>query len=182
MIPIETNRLIIRRMAPTDLKDFLAFNTHPANLEYQTVTPFTEEKAIEYLEKQAIMEPGEAGGWLGLAIELRSEARIIGEVGIFLPPQPRSKGDIGWTLHPSYHGQGYATEAANALLIYAFKELNLHRVTAGCDARNLPSLRLMERLGMRKEAHYIQSVFSGGAWQDEYAYALLREEWLQKQS
>lgn len=177
-----TPRLIIRRLTPADLQDFLRFNTHPANLEYQAVTPFNEETAQRYLEHQATLEPDDAGGWLGLAVELQHEERVIGEVGIFLPKQPRNKGDIGWTLHPDYHGRGYATEAARALLSYAFDDLMLHRVTSGCDTRNTASIRLMERLGMRREAHYIQSAYLHGAWRDECAYALLREEWLARQT
>lgn len=181
MIPVVTERLLIRSMALTDLHDFLSLNTHPANLEYQAVTPFTEETGRQYLERQAAQEPGEAGGWMSFAVELRREARVIGEVGIFLPKQPRSKGDVGWSFHPDYHGQGYATEAARVLLAYAFEELQLHRVTSGCDTRNTASLRLMERLGMRREGHYIQSTLLHGVWRDDYSYALLRDEWLAQQ-
>lgn len=181
MIPTVTERLLIRRMAVTDLRDFLSFNTHPANLEYQAITPFTEERATTYLERQSTLEPGDAGGWMGFAVELQREGRIIGEVGIFLPPQPRNKGDVGWTFHPDYHGHGYATEAARVLLTYAFEVQKLHRVTSGCDTRNSASIRLMERLGMRREGHFLQSTFLQGAWQDDYSYALLRDEWLSQE-
>jgi RimJ/RimL family protein N-acetyltransferase len=182
MLPIVTERLVIRRMAVTDLRDFLRFNTHPTNREYQAVVPFTEETGVGYLERQSTFEPGDAGGWMGFAVELRQEARMIGEVGIFLPKEPRSKGDVGWTFHPDYHGQGYATEAARVLLTYAFDELKLHRVTAGCDTRNTASVRLMERLGMRREGHSLQSTFLQGAWRDDYSYALLREEWIAQEN
>lgn len=177
-MPLFTERLLIRRLAPADLQDFLRFNTHPANLEFQAIVPFTEETGLAYLERQATFDPdSEDGGWLGLAVELPHERRVIGEVGIYLPKQPRTRGDIGWTFHPDYHGRGYATEAARALLTYAFEELKLHRVTAGCNTSNTASLRLMERLGMRREGNYIQSTLLHGAWRDECSYALLREEW-----
>ncbi len=182
-LPVATERLILRRMAAGDLHDLLAYQTHPANCNYQTVTPFTEQKAIEYLEKQAAFDPfGDAGGWMAIGVELKAEARLIGEVGIFLPPAPRSHGDVGWSLHPDYHGRGYATEAARALFAYAFTALQLHRVTSGCDARNIPSLRLMERIGMRREAHFRESAFADGAWQDSIAYGLLRDEWEAQQT
>lgn len=181
MTPVVTERLLIRRMAATDLSDYLAYRNHSENLKYQAIEPQAPEEALRYLERQAVFEPGDAGGWVGFAVELREKAALIGEVGIFLPPQPRSTGDIGWSFHPSYHGQGYATEAARVLLVYAFEEQKLHRVTAGCDTRNQSSVRLMERLGMRREGHYRQSTRFGGAWRDEYLYALLRDEWLQQQ-
>ena len=106
---------------------------------------------------------------------------MIGEVGIFLSPKAQSKGDIGWIIHPDYQGRGYATEAAQVALEYAFMERNLRRVTSACDGRNTASLRLMERLGMRCEGRLMQSRFTGGAWHDECLYALLRDEWLAQQ-
>ncbi|MBW4630724.1 MAG: GNAT family N-acetyltransferase [Iphinoe sp. HA4291-MV1] len=93
-----------------------------------------------------------------------------------------SKGEIGWSLHPSYCGRGYATEAAQILLTYGFAHRKLHRITSICDTRNTASFRLMERLGMRREGHLRQSQSMKGSWQDEYMYALLHNEWLAQQS
>lgn len=177
---VTTERLLIRRMAITDLQDFLAYQTHPESLRYLPGEPFTEEKAADFLARQTSLEVGDEGGWIAFAVELRSEKRMIGEIGIYLPPSPRNQGDLGWSIHPDYQGHGYATEAATILLAYAFREHSLHRVTAGCDARNVSSFRLMERLGMRREAHFRQSKFTKGVWHDEYQYALLRSEWLQQ--
>ena len=187
-----THRLRLRRFAPTHLRDFLAYQTHPETLRYLSAAPKTEVEAADYLERQSTLEIGDEGGWLGFAVELRSTGRMIGEVGVYLqpqrqpPPQPSQmatpghfgQGDIGWSLHPDYWRHGYATEAGHALLAYVFDERRLHRVTSGCDARNVASFRLMERLGMRREAHFHRSLFADGAWQDQYLYALLREEWL----
>ena len=178
MEPIATDRLIIRRPRPTDLHDFLAYQTHPDNLKYQPVEPLTEDKALDFLFRMATVEVGEEGGWLMFAVELRDEGRMIGEVGIFVAPQAQSKGDLGWSFHPDYQGQGYATEAARVLLAHTFQERGLRRLTSGCDTRNAASVRLMERLGMRREGHLRQSRLAGGDWHDEYLYALLRDEWL----
>ena len=178
MEPITTARLIIRRPRPTDLHDFLAYQTHPDNLKYQPVEPLTEDKARDFLSRMATAEIGEEGGWIMFAVELRGEGRMIGEVGIFVSPQPQSRGNLGWSFHPDYQGHGYATEAARVLLAYAFEERGLRRVTSDCDARNAASLRLMERLGMRREGHLRQSRLTGGEWHDECLYALLRDEWL----
>ena len=177
MATITTKRLIIRRPSEADLRDFLAYQTHPENLKYQPVEPMTEDKAVGFLSKQAALELGDEGGWLMFAVELREAGRMIGEVGIYVSP-PQSRGDLGWSFHPDYQGRGYATEAAEALLVYAFQEWGLHRITSGCDTRNVASFRLMERLGMRREGHLRQSQRRNGLWHDEYLYALLREEWL----
>lgn len=182
MVPVVTKRLIIRRMAETDLLDFLTYHNHPEILRYMPVEPLTEEQAMGFLTRQAVVEIDDVSGYMAFAIQHIGDTKMIGEVGIDLSPKAQSKGDIGWSLHPSYQGHGYATEAAQVLLNYAFTHRKLHRITSGCNTRNTASFRLMERLGMRREGHLRQSKFIKGEWQDEYMYALLHDEWLAHQS
>ena len=182
MEPVVTKRLIICRMTETDLLDFLTYQTHPKVLRYMPVEPLTEERAMRFLARQAVVEIGDEGGYIVFAIHHISDAKMIGEVGINLLPLAQSKGEIGWSLHPIYQGHGYATEAAQVLLSYGFAHRKLHRITSICDTRNTASFRLMERLGMRREGHLRQSQFIKGSWQDEYIYALLDDEWLAQQS
>lgn len=86
--------------------------------------------------------------------------------------------EIGWCLDPAYGEQGYATEASRALLRACFVDLGLRRVTAGCFADNVASWRLMERLGMRREAHTVRDLrHRSGRWLDGLRYALLADEW-----
>ena len=87
--------------------------------------------------------------------------------------------EAGWHVRSALRGQGYATEAASALLRYTFMELGLHRVIATLDTRNAPSAALLERLGMRREGHFVQAYYDErhGEWTDEYQYAILRAEW-----
>ena len=89
-----------------------------------------------------------------------------------------TQGELGWTLHPGHTGQGYATEAVRALLGIAFDGLGLRRVVAMCFAANESSWRLMERLGMRREAYNVRdSLHRSGEWLDGMTYALLAEEY-----
>jgi RimJ/RimL family protein N-acetyltransferase len=86
--------------------------------------------------------------------------------------------ELGWTLDPAYGGQGYATETVRALIGISFTRLGLRRVVANCFADNAPSWRLMERVGMRREAHTVrESLHRDGRWLDGFGYALLAEEW-----
>ncbi len=176
--PIHTGRLIVRHFTQTDLPDLLAYQTHPDMQKYEAMEPKTEEQAAQFLARQADLATWAGAGWLAFAVYHPGDGKVIGEVGVFVEKEPKSEGNIGWMLHPDYHGQGYAAEAAQVLVRYAFWERNLHRLTSGCDARNAPSWKLMERLGMRREGHFRQSRLLRGAWQDEYLYALLREDWL----
>lgn len=182
MIPVETERLIIRHMSESDVEDFLAYQTHPEVTRYQPYEPATRESALRFLAKQAVAEPSDAGAYLAFAVHHKRDNKMIGEVGIEVFPRAQSRGGIGWSFHPDYHGQGYASEAARVLLAYSFSFLDLHRLTTFCDTRNVASYQLMERLGMRREGHSLQSMLLRGVWQDIYHYALLREEWLAMQA
>lgn len=85
--------------------------------------------------------------------------------------------EIGWVFNPKYYNKGYASEAAFAVLKYAFEELKLHRVVATCQPENPASYRVMEKIGMRKEGHLKKCIPHGNEWWDEYFYAILQEEW-----
>jgi RimJ/RimL family protein N-acetyltransferase len=86
--------------------------------------------------------------------------------------------EIGWAFRADRQGRGYATEAALALMAFAFVELRCHRVIATCQPENVASWRVMEKLGMRREAHFRQGLHQpSGEWWDEYFYALLADEY-----
>jgi RimJ/RimL family protein N-acetyltransferase len=93
----------------------------------------------------------------------------------------RSRGvqaDLGWAVHPGVGGRGFPTEAVRAVLRVCFVDLGLRRVTAACFAANEASWRLIERVGMRREAHNVaDSLHRSGEWLDGYVYALLAHEW-----
>jgi RimJ/RimL family protein N-acetyltransferase len=86
--------------------------------------------------------------------------------------------ELGWVLHPAHTGHGYATEAVQELLRHCFVDLGIHRVTAGCFTANDTSWRLMDRVGMRREAHTRRdALHRSGRWLDSYTYAVLADEW-----
>ncbi|MET0211160.1 MAG: GNAT family protein [Burkholderiaceae bacterium] len=173
---VDTERLILRAPREADLAAFLAYRNHPANCRYQGLEATDAARAAAFLRAQATLDLAAGDCWMMCALERRADGRMIGEVGMYIGGA-QSSGDIGWSIHPDFQGHGYATEAARALLDYAFGTRGLHRVTANGDARNGASTRVMERLGMRREGFFLQSRLADGAWQDEVRYALLREEW-----
>ena len=93
-----------------------------------------------------------------------------------LGDRPR-QAEIGFTLACEHQGKGYATEAVNRLLDYVFGVLGKHRVIAVTDTRNAPAARLLERVGMRREGHFVEDIWFKGGWGDEYEYAMLEREW-----
>lgn len=112
-----------------------------------------------------------------LAAVDRRSGRIAGTLNLFVRSQEHRQGEIGLVFHPDFQGQGLAPEWARELLRLSFKALQLHRMFGRCDARNLPSARLMKRLGMRQEAKPIQMELVKGEWTDEWIYGILAPEW-----
>jgi RimJ/RimL family protein N-acetyltransferase len=112
-----------------------------------------------------------------LAVVETKTGRMIGELMLRLTSAASAQGEIGWSIHPDVQGRGLATEGARELLRLGFGELRLHRIHAGCDPRNEASLRVMERLGMRREAEFVESEFLKGEWIGEIICAILASEW-----
>jgi RimJ/RimL family protein N-acetyltransferase len=102
---------------------------------------------------------------------------VVGRCGLGLQDGGR-QGMVWYLLDPAVHGRGYAAEAARALLAFAFDTLGVHRVFADIDPRNPASARVCERLGMWREAWFVENVEVRGEWCDTWIYGLLRREWL----
>ncbi|UFS58408.1 GNAT family N-acetyltransferase [Subtercola endophyticus] len=103
--------------------------------------------------------------------------RVIGDLTVFLRSVANKQAELGWAFHPDFQHRGYATEAAERMLDFAFTELDAHRVTADLDPRNDASAALAKRLGMRQEAHFREDIFTKGAFADTAIFAILRNEW-----
>jgi aminoglycoside 6'-N-acetyltransferase len=179
--PIETPRLILRRFCDADLEPFVAYRNDPEVFRYQGwKIPFTRAEGLQFIDEMKSVAPGDEGKWFQTALELKDSHALIGDVGFGLRRGGHGQAYFGFTLARPYWQQGYAGEAATAVLEYLFSELCLHRIMADCDTANRASWRLLERLGFRREGHHRQSFWLGDRWGDEYLYALLAEDWRAK--
>jgi RimJ/RimL family protein N-acetyltransferase len=134
--------------------------------------PRSEDEVREVLEG-LIDRPPAAGPWF--AVERLGAPGLLGSVSLQIGEH--RQGEIGFTFHPGHQGHGYATEAARAVLRHAFTELGLHRVFGRLEPRNLASARVLEKLGMRREALLLENEWVKDEWQSEAIYALLDREW-----
>jgi RimJ/RimL family protein N-acetyltransferase len=176
--PLETGRLALRPFEPGDLEGLSAFHSLPEVARFLYWEPRDLEQVRGVLEAklgQTTLE--EEGQVLALAVVGREAGVVVGEVSLHWLSRRHRQGEIGFVFHPAHQGRGLATEAASVVLRLGFEGLGLHRVIGRCDALNLPSARLMERLGMRREAHFVHNEIFKGAWGDELVYALLEDEW-----
>ena len=108
---------------------------------------------------------------------LAASGELVGDVSLAWRSAEHRQGEIGYLFDPAHAGNGYATEASREMLRLGFEGLGLHRIIGKLDARNQPSARVLERLGMRLEARMLQNEFVKGEWTDEVTYALLEHEW-----
>jgi RimJ/RimL family protein N-acetyltransferase len=176
-IPIETDRVRLRRLRSEDLATFLAYRNDPDVARYQSWETTSAAEALALFAEMQGLHPGTPGEGFQFAIAWKATDELIGDCMLYRRSEDPQQAEIGYTLARSWQGRGLATEALEALLSFAFETLSLHRVTARVDCRNGPSVRLLERLGMRREGQLLQCTWDKGEWCDEYAYALLSHEW-----
>jgi|SRR5271154_4650144 len=178
LFPLQTKRLILRDLRASDESAIHEYASDPAVARLMVWGPNTPEMTHEFLGRALAAQGQEPQNSMEPAIELKSDSRMIGSVGLRIKDEANRTADMGWVLNRSYWGRGYMTEAAGAMLNLAFRKLNLHRVWATCDPRNHGSFRVMEKIGMRREALFLKDKFEKGEWRDSYLYAVLEEEWL----
>jgi RimJ/RimL family protein N-acetyltransferase len=176
--PIATERLHLRPFLAGDLDALAAIHGDPevVRLLYFGVRGREELRGV-LAEKARRIVLTKEGDMLNLAAVLRESGELVGDVTLFWRSEQHRQGEVGYILHPAHGGGGYATEATRALMRVGFEDLGLHRVYGRLDARNTASARVLERAGMRREAHFVENERLKGEWTDELVYAMLAREW-----
>ncbi|MFI5261248.1 MAG: GNAT family N-acetyltransferase [Candidatus Limnocylindrales bacterium] len=176
--PIETGRLVLRPYVDGDAEALYGIQRRPDVTRYLYWQPRSKADVRRMIERRKTLTQLEReGDGLLLAAVLRTSGALIGDVSLTWSSEEHRQGEVGYVLHPDYQGHGYATEMTELMLRLGFAGLELHRIIGRCDARNRASARVMERLGMRREAHLVENEFVKGEWTSEYVYAILAVEW-----
>ena len=179
--PLATNRLRLRPFTRGDVDGVFAYRGRKDVARYLFDPPLSRDECALAIQQRATQTGFlEEGDRIVLAVETVDGGQLVGEVSLIWRSVEARQGELGWIFHPDHQGLGYATEATNALLDLGFGPADMHRIFARCDARNDPSWRLMERLGMRREAHFREHGLFKGLWDEEFYYAILRDEWLSR--
>ncbi len=175
---IRTERLLLRPFRPADIDRLADWQSRPEVSRFLYWEPRSRAEAEAALAKRMTeIHLDRDDDCLALAVERRDDGLLLGDASLWLRSSAHRQVEIGYVFHPDAAGHGYATEAARALIDFAFEDLRAHRVFARLDARNTASANLLRRLGMRQEAHFRESEIFKGAWGDELVFAILATEW-----
>ncbi|NKJ09338.1 GNAT family N-acetyltransferase [Rhizobium sp. SG741] len=172
-----TERLILRSFVPEDFEAYSAYRSLPEIYRYLYSAPPSPEEMRERFDAGLNTRLSEDGDILRCAVVRREDDALMGQVSLKLVNKAALQAELGYIFNPAYAGKGYATEAAAAIITLGFEKFGFHRIFARLDAKNAGSVGVVERLGLRREAHLVENDRFNGIWGDEYIYALLSHEW-----
>jgi aminoglycoside 6'-N-acetyltransferase len=177
-LSFESKRILARPFELSDEGDLFEYQSDENVVRYIPWPKRTRLQVHEALTKSmGASKFSENEDHLDFVWHLKESGKVIGQSNIGLVAKEHQHAEIGWVVNPSYSGQGYATEVTSALISYAFRTFDLHRISAYIDQRNQASIKVAERLGMRLEARYKEDEFFMGEWSSGNLYAILKSEW-----
>lgn len=173
---IVTARLRIDDLRAEDAAALFAYRGDPEVARYQGWKPESLADAERFIAAQQHVAPDTTGTWWQRAIRERDSGALIGDLGLHFVDADTV--ELGITLAPAQQRHGYARDTLELALDFVFGGLGKHRVIASVDPRNTSCVRLLEGLGLRREAHFRESIRDGDGWADDVVFALLAHEWL----
>ena len=168
--------IVLRRFRASDARVLADYRNDPVVARYQGYEGCTLEEAEGFIEALASVSPGQPGEWFQFAVSRRGESELIGDCALRADADDPRQAELGFSFARASRGAGLASDAVRTLLGYAFTKLDLHRVYAVTDERNVPAQRLLERTDFRKEAHFVKNAWFKGEWSSELVYAYLQED------
>ncbi len=175
---LQTNRLILREFRKSDLNPVYEYISDPQAAMYMTWSDaMTRKDTAHFIKRSISYQNQQPRGKFELAITLKDKDIPIGGCGLRVESFLHKKADIGYIINRKYWGNGYATEASRRLILLGFKELGLHRIFATCDVKNTASIRVLEKLGMTREALFREDYFIHRKWRSSFMYAILESEY-----
>jgi RimJ/RimL family protein N-acetyltransferase len=176
--PIRTARLELRPLGPADRDALLAYRSDPETCRFLPFEPQTAADVDRYLTTRGTRRLlGDTDTSVSFGVALAGGGPLVGDVIVFVRSRVDECLEIGWVLAPEHRGSGYATEAAEALLRFAFDDAQAHRVVARMHPGNDASAKVAARLGMRREALLVEDERVKGEWRDTLFFAILEREW-----
>ncbi len=177
MMSLVTDRLVLREFEGLDWKEVHKYASDPEVVRYMEWGPNTEVETRAFIQRAIGYQQEHPRRNHELAVVLKAGNPLIGGCGIHISNRDNREGWIGYCVNRNFWGEGYATEAARALLTFGFGQGGLHRIFATCDPANVASIRVLEKIGMLHEGRLRQHKLSKGRWRDSFLYAILEQDW-----
>ena len=173
---IETERLKLRPIQQSDSAAIFEYRSDAVTNKYQGFIPKTIEEVNEFIAKNPV-QYNQPETWFQLVLIEKASCKVVGDLGIHFIGEDGQQCELGCTLNKKYQGKGFATEAMKMTIDYLFNSHDKHRIIASVDPQNEPSIRLLERLNFRQEAHFRESLLIDDKWVDDVVFGLLKSEW-----
>ena len=172
---IETERLLLRKITLNDASDMFEYASNPEVSEYTMWSTHTSIEDTKYF-LQSLTKMYKRRELVDWGIVHKAEKKFIGTCGFVEWSMTHSRAEIGYALSRKYWGEGYMSEAVNAVIEFGFREMLLNRIMARCEVNNIASARVMEKVGMQLEGILRHHLFVKGRYWDLKIYSILREE------
>jgi RimJ/RimL family protein N-acetyltransferase len=173
---LETPHLLLRPVTLDDVNELFAYRSDKEVNQYQGWIPETLDDVVTFIGKIS-SEFNTPQTWFQFMIIEKENQKIVGDLGIHFIDSGNQQTEIGCTLNKEFQRMGYATEAVTRVINFLFHDLHKHRVIASIDPGNTASIKLVERIGFRKEGHFVESLLINGKWVDDLIYALTEKDW-----
>ena len=172
-----TERLLLRDFVEADFVSTHEYESDQQVVRYQTHGVRTAEESLAYIKRVLAESTNAPRRLFDLAIVLRASNELVGRCGLYVTNPEMREASLWYVLNRRHWGKGLVPEAARVLLSFGFGSLGLHRVYVDSDPRNAASIRVAEKLGMRKEAHFRENAWIKGEWTDSVILAILDREY-----
>lgn len=173
---LETGRIKLRTIQIKDNEQVFHYRSDTETNKYQGFLPKDLNEVDEFIAKIPA-EFNQPESWFPLVIIEKESEKIIGDLGVHFIGDDGFQCELGCTLSKDHQGKGFATEAMKIKIDYLFNSLSKHRIIGSLDPKNISSIRLLERLNFKKEAHFKKSLLIDGEWVDDIVYGVLKSEW-----
>ena len=176
---ISTKRTLLKPLSIDDAKNLFSYRSLLEVYKYQCWAPENISDAEDFIRTYSINEGIIEGHWKQFGIYSIKYKSLIGDCGFRI--QSDDQTEIGYTIVPSYQRKGIGSEVVESLIYFLFNEMFIQRIIAKTDPENIGSIKVLERLGFRKEAHLVKNVKIRGEWKDDLVYSISQEEWIKRE-
>ena len=172
-----TERLLLRELALSDAEACNAYESDPEVVRHQSHGVRTLDESRDYIARVRAESDVTPRSLFDLAVIEKAAGTLVGRIGLGVRDPEAREAALWYVVRRDRWGRGLIVEAARALLDWGFGERALHRVYVDVDVRNAASLRVADKLGMRREAHFVENAWVKGEWTDSVICAVLAREW-----